>query len=388
MSWFGQRFFSFSGWLIRCAYDGRGSRVLFLFFLALFGGCLQANVERELHYGVENVTASQLPVWPSAPEVPRYIYAGQLLGVENFVVSKAGQKELESAHNSQQALMWLVGLDPNATAGDHDTKQGLQRPQTGVVDAAGRIYVTDIGQNAVVVFDQVAGQLRIWREATSRNPFAAPVGIAMGANKQILVADAELGLVVQLDLDGNPVGSFGEGVLQRPTGLTRDVATGRIYVADSLAHDIKIFDDTGKLLKSFGRQGQMPGEFNAPTHLTFDKNRLYVADTLNARIQVFDGGGEFLSTFGQRGLLVGNLVRPKGVAVDGQGNIYVVESLHDHLLIYNPKGEFLLPIGGTGKEVGRFYLPSGVWSDGANRLFVADMFNGRVMIFRYLGGGK
>ena len=97
--------------------------------------------------------------------------------------------------------------------------------------------------------------------------------------------------------------------------------------------------------------------------------------------------GRSLGQIGQRGLYVGNLVRPKGVTTDRDGNVYVVESYYDHLLIYNQGGEFLLPIGGTGNEIGRFYLPAGIWSDGRDRIFVADMFNARVVIFRYVGAG-
>jgi len=110
-----------------------------------------------------------------------------------------------------------------------------------------------------------------------------------------------------------------------------------------------------------------------------------VADTLNARIQVLEPDGRPIRQTGRRGLRMGNLVRPKGVALDDEGNLYVVESYYDYLLIYDDRGRFLMPIGGTGSGIGEFYLPSGVWTDSRNRVFVADMFNGRVTIFQYLG---
>ena len=82
-----------------------------------------------------------------------------------------------------------------------------------------------------------------------------------------------------------------------------------------------------------------------------------------------------------------DLVRPKGVTTDRDGNVYVIESYYDHLLIYNQDGELLLPIGGTGNDIGRFFLPAGAWSDDRDRIFVADMFNARVVIFRYVSAG-
>jgi DNA-binding beta-propeller fold protein YncE len=126
--------------------------------------------------------------------------------------------------------------------------------------------------------------------------------------------DADLGYLVRLDSDGSPSGVFGRGILQRPTGISRDPVAREIFVADSGAHDIKVFDEQGTLLRTLGRRGVADGEFNGPTHLNFSDGRLYVTDTLNARIQVLSPAGEPLGTIGRRGLFVGNLVRPKGRA--------------------------------------------------------------------------
>ena len=73
-------------------------------------------------------------VWPAPPQVPRYVWAGQLLGEVNF---KAVEKKQFDALDT---FRWLVGL----VLGD-DKPVMLHRPQTGVVDAAGRTYVTDAG---------------------------------------------------------------------------------------------------------------------------------------------------------------------------------------------------------------------------------------------------
>ncbi|MBF0384036.1 MAG: 6-bladed beta-propeller [Magnetococcales bacterium] len=322
-------------------------------------------------------------MWPPLPEIPRYEYAGQLTGWENFPDASA-----EDRQRAEKAVRWLVGLDEESEFGDQEDKLGLRRPQTGVTDEQGRIYVTDVGQHAVVVFDKPEGTLKIWNKATGSTPFSVPVGIALGPDGQILVADAELGRVIRLDRNGNPVGELGRDSLQRPTGLARDPVKKLIYVSDTRAHDIKVFNDAGELLEIIGAPGMKTGTFNSPTHIAFHNRQLYVADTLNARVQIFSEDGDFVNSFGNLGIKVGNMVRPKGVTADSEGNIYVIESLHDHLLIYNPQGQFLLPIGGTGQEIGQFFLPSGVWTDGHGRIYIADMFNGRVIILNFLGGSE
>ncbi len=324
-------------------------------------------------------TSQETPkVWPAAPEKPRYGYVGELTGENNFRA-----ENLEARSTAVKLFDWLVGLG----AGNPDPVV-LRRPQCGAVDDQGSVFVTDIGRAAVYVFDKPAGQLEIWDRARTDTRFVAPIGIALGAQGEILVADAELHSVFRLDRKGNPLGEFGRDVLKRPTGLARDALRGRVYVADTHAHDIKVFGDDGKLLEVLGRRGENNGEFNSPTHLAFAFDKLYVTDTLNSRIQVLDVHGKMVTKFGQRGLYVGNLVRPKGVAVDSESNIYVIESLYDNLLVFDKQGRTLLALGGTGKETGEFYLPSGVWSDSHDQIYIADMFNGRVTVLQFLGGAQ
>jgi DNA-binding beta-propeller fold protein YncE len=343
----------------------------------LLSACAADPVRARLEFGVESAPEGTRLMWPSPPEVPRYAYAGVLTGEENFKVDDAARSRASSF------LRWLAGLD-----GRDQSPVVLQRPVSGVVDEAGRIFITDASRQAVFVFDEKAGRLDVWDRAEGVRNFVSPVGVALAANGELLVADAELALVARLARDGTPVGVIGEGQLRRPTGLASDPATGRIYVADTQAHDIKVFDARGTLLQTFGQRGEAAGQFNYPTHLSLAQGELYVTDSINARVQVFGAAtGEYRRAIGTRGLVVGNLVRPKGVAVDSERNVYVIESYYDNLLVYNAEGEFLMPLGGTGSSTGRFFLPAGVWTDERNRVFVADMFNGRVVVFSFLGGG-
>jgi DNA-binding beta-propeller fold protein YncE len=343
--------------------------------LGLLCGCSAAPVEM-VYFPEERAPEAEL-VWPGPPETPRVAYAGELIGEENF---RAIEGERDGA--ALRILRWIAGIGR-----DKDVRE-LIRPQSGMVDDAGRILVTDAGREAVVVFDEAAGMLSFWPEAERGRSFLSPVGIAADGAGGFLVADADIGYVLRLTADGDPAGSMGQGELDRPTGLCRSESSGEIFVVDSAAHDIKVFDEAGQLLRSIGGRGIEPGQFNGPTHLSCSGDRLYVTDTLNARVQVLSLAGEPQSSIGQRGLFVGNLVRPKGVVTDRDGHVYVVESYYDHMLVFSEAGELLLPIGGSGNGAGKFFLPAGAWTDDGSRLFVADMFNGRVVVLNYLGGGS
>jgi DNA-binding beta-propeller fold protein YncE len=324
------------------------------------------------------VTAGKKIYFPpiSDEEVPRYVYVGELTGEQNFVEREGKQKNV-----FVEALKWIAGLFEGQEA------VVLQRPQSGVVDENGRILVTDVSRSAVFVFDQANGRLDVWEFAKGFRRFASPTGIALGPAGRVFVADADLRQVYSLDSQGNGTLVIDSAMLERPNGLAWDAREGLLYVADTQAHQIKVFDMTGRLVRTIGRRGEGPGEFNFPTFLALSGERLVVSDTMNARVQVIPLNGEGKPMLvGERGTMMGNLVRPKGVAVDSENNLYVIESYHDHLLIFDERARFLLPIGGAGKAAGSFYLPGGVWIDRGNRVFVADTFNGRIAVFQFLGG--
>ena len=337
----------------------------------LLAGCAQPHLVMNL---ADPGNEANAKVWPAPPDPPRYRYVGELTGEENFRA-----KHGVTTGAAVKALRWLVGMDEyNANP------VVLQRPQSGVVDAQGRIYVTDSNRQGIYVFDDKAGKLEVWDRASLGARFETPIGIALAAEGGILVADAELHSVFRLNSKGDPAGEFGNDVLKRPTGLARDAKRGLVYVADTHGHDIKVFNDDGKLLKIIGQRGEGDGEFNFPTHLTFAADKLYVTDTLNSRVQVFDTDGKMIQKFGKLGLYVGNMVRPKGVAVDSDNNVYVIESLYDNLLVFDDQGRTLLGLGGSGKKAGEFYLPTGVWTDSRDRIYIADMYNGRITVLQFL----
>lgn len=344
----------------------------------VLAGCAAAPQKAVFRLGLDANAETRRLMWPpeKAGEVPRYFYVGELTGDNNFVKPDA---EAGAVKNWLARFFEIIVGKQNPVL--------LDRPQAGVVDESGRVLVTDTGNAAVFVFDEQEGKLSVWRKAVGMTNFIAPTGIAVGPEGHLFVADAELALVVRLDRDGTALGPIGEGQLRRPTGLAYEPKSKRLFVADTQAHQIKVFDLDGNLLSTLGQHGEGPGQFNYPTHIAVKHEKLYVSDTLNARVQVISTStGSTLGTIGKRGLFLGNLVRPKGVAADSEHNVYVVESYHDYLLVYNRRGEFLLPIGGVGGGAGNFHLPAGVWVDARNRVYVADMLNGRVAVFQFLGG--
>jgi len=97
------------------------------------------------------------------------------------------------------------------------------------------------------------------------------------------------------------------------------VAEGHASTEGSTARVLK-FDRQGRFLKSWGRLGKGPGEFDQPHALAMDsRGRLFVADRSNNRIQIFDQDGQYLAEWTQ-------FSRPSGLAIDRQDVLYAADS--------------------------------------------------------------
>jgi DNA-binding beta-propeller fold protein YncE len=346
---------------------------LVAFLISAISGCTTVSIQHPFKMpGIEG-DGQQAKVWPAPPAVPRYAFIGQLYGESN------ARDKVQNRGTLSGLWAAIVGLDAK--------KQSLLdvvRPQQVTTDNSGKIYVTDPGLQSIFVFDEILQEFTVWNERSLNFSLPSPIGITHGEDS-VWVTDSELALVYRLSVNGEVLNSFGRGVLQRPTGISFDPGGGRIFISDTAAGDIKLFDTRGELIDTWGGAGSEAGQFNRPTYLLYRQNQLYVVDSLNARIQIFDDQGHFIKAVGQRGLYVGNFSRPKGIALDSDGNVYVSESYYDHLLIYNRRGELLMSIGGSGPGAGQFSQPTGLWVDDRDRIFVSDMLNGRVSMFQYLG---
>jgi len=67
-----------------------------------------------------------------------------------------------------------------------------------------------------------------------------------------------------------------------------------IYFCDQDENRILVFDLDGRYIKSFGRRGQGPGEFNNPLNIDIFNNELVITDNFNARIQTWSLQGQYL----------------------------------------------------------------------------------------------
>ena len=77
-------------------------------------------------------------------------------------------------------------------------------------------------------------------------------------------------------------------------------------------------------LQGFGRPGSAPGKFGVVGDIdSDDRGYLYVADRLKCVVLIFDQDLTFVTEFGYRGPQPRNLIGPKNLAVDAHDRLYV-----------------------------------------------------------------
>lgn len=144
--------------------------------------------------------------------------------------------------------------------------------------------------------------------------------------------------------------------------------------------DLTNVDDSFPPVNAFnGGQGKGRGQFDKPRGIAVDaEGNFYVADNGNARIQKFSPDGKFLNVFGERGADEGKLREPNGIAVDEKGNIYVVDALNHRLMKFKADGSFIKQW--SGPKLG-FYGPRDVAIGSDKQLYILDQGRNRVVKF-------
>lgn len=161
-----------------------------------------------------------------------------------------------------------------------------------------------------------------------------------------------------------------------------DMNTGLVYLVDGLAGEVKVINEKGRLVNTFGGFGQL----KAPKGIALDlaNNEVMVSDYgdsslgISSSIEVFNLGGDHLST------ITGSFSRPQGLAA-ANGKIYVADAVLGQILEFDrASGSRTFSYGCFGTTEGHLLMPMDV-ALGANLqdLFVADNRNGRISVLPF-----
>ena len=233
-------------------------------------------------------------------------------GKSIWVAERCGTNScLDRATGQMSSLPTVLKFDPSGKVVKSFGAGLLIFPHGIYVDRDGNVWVTD-GQDDAPV--PARGS------APAPAAPAGPIGPRAGATKgnQVYKFSPDGKLLLTL---GKPGGAAEPDYFYQPNDVVV-APNGDIFVSEGHGagnNRILKFTKDGKFIKSFGKKGTGPGEFDGPHALAFDsRGRLFVGDRNNNRVQVLDQDGKFIEEFRQ-------FSRPSGIFIKGD-MLYVADS--------------------------------------------------------------
>lgn len=265
----------------------------------------------------------------------------------------------------------------------------LTRPVGVVVGANDRVYVADTEARVIRVYQTDGDYLFTFSEIQdgSETVLLNPAHLALDAKGNVYVSDRRLRAVYVFDPDGVYLRKItlesAETDGWAPLGMVLD-EEGNLYVTDvgnTSLHRVIVFDPQGRETTRFGstkqaaRMTEYPGGFYFPNGLVVTEDgRLFVSDSDNRRVQVFDVEGEFAYFIQTSGI-------PRGMVLDSEGRLYVVDTLSHTVDVYELEGDHITRFGTAGIGPGQFAYPNDVALDRNGRIFVSDKVNHQVQVW-------
>lgn len=217
--------------------------------------------------------------------------------------------------------------------------------------------------------------------------FGIPSGMATDAKGNLWVADMGNGLVQVFDSSGKFLSQFSAGKfpLVQPVDIAFE-ASGNAWVVDAGAHRVVKFNSEGKFLSEFGGLGSGNGQLNVPSGIALDsKGNIWISDSANKRIQEFNSEGKYIRQAGKEGTGEGQFSWPQGVTVAADNSVWVVDGPAKEggrIEHFTSEGSY---VGQIASGVLKGPSGAGLAMDAAEDIWVADTENNVVRIFSKTG---
>jgi hypothetical protein len=237
----------------------------------------------------------------------------------------------------------------------------LQQPLNISIDKDGNKYVADPVRGQAVMFDKndfyvkAFGPIEGWRPVDAVS-YEGDLYVTDIKNGEVRVFDIATG-----SLKNSLGGGSNEATLGLPTNLAFD-SEGYLYVSDAKRFQIVKLDRDGNFKGTVGRLGKVAGSFARPKGIAMDrKNRLYAVDAAFNNVQVFSPDGQLLIFFSKAGKGPGDLLLGAKVAIDYDDIKYFQQYADPNfqieylIIVTSQVGDRLVNVFGFGTEKGMTY---------------------------------
>jgi DNA-binding beta-propeller fold protein YncE len=254
----------------------------------------------------------------------------------------------------------------------------------GIAIKKGKIYICDTGLGGLEIIDLDKNKFEYF-VPKGKGQLKLPLNCFVDDEENLYVTDGERLQVVVFDRNGNFLDAFGETEKFKPIDVF--VQDNKVWVSNSKNNSILVYNKgTYGLLYSFPSYANgEEGYIYTPTNIFVTGSDVFVSDMGDFKVKKYDHEGKFLSSVGSNGANVGQFTRPKGIAVDHDGNLFVVDAGFENTQIFDKEGRILMFFGGPYKGPGDNWLPAKVIIDYDNlkyfQKYVDPEYNLRYLVF-------
>ncbi|HSR87318.1 MAG TPA: hypothetical protein VLL07_00060, partial [Pontiella sp.] len=239
-------------------------------------------------------TAEKPIFYPPAPAEPKLQYLTSFSMSSDLVPRASGFKR------------FLLGEDTSSYI-------AIMKPY-GLEVRGSKLYVCDtiVSQMHILDFSGLTWETFLPK---NRGKMDKCINVAVDSENNRYVSDPGRGEVLIYAPDGQFVEALRGEKSMKPVGLA--VSAERIFVGDLQSRMVHVFDKTSReLLFSFPHDPENEQEkLFAPTNLALnDQGNIYVSDTGGFRVQEYDPDGNYIRTYGRQGDSPGQFARNKGIA--------------------------------------------------------------------------
>ena len=253
----------------------------------------------------------------------------------------------------ERELVVVGNLDLKFFLGDE-----LQGMYGIAVNKESIMVLTDNHGHCVYVFDKEGNCLRkIGGKGENSGPFHYPNGVSLLNDNEILIADCWNHRIQHLNIKTGTVlktlgkRGTGKGEFRYPLDVCLD-DEGRIIVTDFSNNRIQVISKKGETHSKFGDSG--PEKLKHPFGCVCFKKITFVSDGGNHCVKAFDQSGKFLYKFGKQGNQDGQFDSPHLMHVDSFNNLLVCDYENNRVQQFSLDGRF------TGKSTAVLPNPAGI----------------------------
>ncbi len=250
------------------------------------------------------------------------------------------------------------------------------KPQSIAVDpATGHILIADTENDRIKVVSTPDGIHYTTLNNVQRG-FDHPEGVSIDAQGRIYVADSGNDRVVVLNGAFEITGIFTGDGFHHPAGVT--VSGQDLYVSDTYNDTVDVFtwdvpvpDKPAPTVRTLAGPS-VAAMYASGFQYDATSNTLVIADTGLDRILRYTVAGDKISEFGSPGTADGEFQSPRDVAVDGAGNIYVADAENNRIQKFDSAGVWQWTRGTTGSCSDCLFTPIGITWDAANQVVLVS----------------